>query len=327
LRANDIVNSIIKDKTLYLEQVTEFAPINIALIKYWGKRDSILNLPHTSSLSITLPTLGTSTTIAVHDANIHIIIVNNHEISHDSQFYRRLVTFLDLFNLDEKFIIKTKSNVPIAAGLASSASGFCACVKALCKLYNWQLSLTKQSILARLGSGSACRSFWNGFVEWNRGEREDGMDCFAQKFDGIMHDIAVGILVTDRTEKKLSSRKAMQISIDTSPFYSAWLDIVPKHLNIIKQAICENDFESFGKIIEHNTTIMHSLILSSFPSFTFANTDTLQIIQKIHDLRNDGMQVFFTQDAGPNLKLIYLKNDHEKLQRIFPALLHQALLF
>ncbi len=198
-----------------------FAPSNIALCKYWGKRDNTLNLPETSSLSISLGAKGCQTKIFPIDAAEDNIFCNQEMMSKDTSFSRRLSHFLDLFRVDHcRYQVETHLNLPLAAGLASSACGFAALVQALDALYAWELSKQSLSILARLGSGSACRSVWQGFVEWQKGCREDGMDSHGLALNATWPQLRIGLLILHSEQKYLSSREAMERTKTSSPFYS-----------------------------------------------------------------------------------------------------------
>ena len=160
---------------------TAFAPTNIALCKYWGKRNADINLPITSSLSVALPTKGATTTLSVRDQSNDFVLLNNKVLTPESPFVKRLTAFLDLFRPDKNWYltIDIKMNIPVAAGLASSACGFASLTLALNELFEWKLSKRELSILSRLGSGSASRSLWNGFVEWHAAA--DGcLDSYAE---------------------------------------------------------------------------------------------------------------------------------------------------
>jgi diphosphomevalonate decarboxylase len=149
-----------------------FAPSNIALCKYWGKRDEELNLPVTASLSISLGRLGSTTKLSLRPDS-DVVRLDKKELAPDSPFARRIGAFLDLFRRDAGmyFEVEAVNTIPTAAGFASSASGFAALVTALDELFGWELDKRELSILARLGSGSACRSLHHGFVEWRAGTR------------------------------------------------------------------------------------------------------------------------------------------------------------
>jgi diphosphomevalonate decarboxylase len=166
----------------------------------------------TSSLSIALAEYGATVKFEIIEAALDEVTLNGNPVDPASSFMQRLVKFLNLFRArrPQSFRITIQSTVPIAAGLASSACGFASIVKALNQLYGWDLSLIQQSILARLGSGSACRSLWDGFVEWHKGERTDGMDSYAEPLNANWPELRLGLLLIDRKEKAISSREAMQ---------------------------------------------------------------------------------------------------------------------
>ena len=189
-----------------LLQSSAFAPSNIALCKYWGKRSVELNLPVNSSLSISLGNKGAFTKVSLINHRQDLVLVNNHPTDPKDQFYVKLVKFLDLFreqlpDQHTAFKVDTYANIPIAAGLASSACGFAALVKALDQLFGWNYSLKQLSILARLGSGSACRSIFNGFVKWHKGILADGTDSFAEPLEQSWTDLCIGLLIVSQHEK------------------------------------------------------------------------------------------------------------------------------
>lgn len=307
-----------------IAEARAFAPSNIALCKYWGKRSVELNLPVNSSLSISLGNKGASTKVSLIDSNLDVVILNNNQIDTQNNFYKKIVKFLDLFreqlpNKDTSFKIDTYSNIPIAAGLASSACGFAALIKALDQLFGWDLPAKNLSILARLGSGSACRSLFHGFVKWHSGVDEDGIDSFAESLDLDWPDFCVGLLILDQKEKYLSSRDAMKLSVETSPLYAAWKGLSIRDLDTIESAIKNKDFPLLGQTAEANALAMHAVMLSTRPAVMYSNSDTINNIQKIWQLRREhNIELYFTQDAGPNLKLLFLSKDIARVKEFFP---------
>ena len=297
-----------------------YAPTNIALVKYWGKRDTELNLPVTSSLSISLADKGAITTLTQNNKSSDTILLNNNPVEASTTFSQRLIHFLNLFRHTEPhyFDINIQTNIPIAAGLASSACGFSALTMALNNCYGWNLTQTELSILSRLGSGSASRSIWNGFVEWHMGSRDDGMDSHGKWIETHWPEFRVGLIIMQETEKSLSSREAMQRTILTSPLYSNWSSKVQQDLAQVKSAIANKDFELLGKTSESNAMTMHALMLSAWPPINYALPETTKIMQKIWQLRQQGINLYFTQDAGPNLKLLFLEKDQELIKNYFP---------
>lgn len=298
-----------------------FASTNIALCKYWGKRDTELNLPLTSSLSVALPNKGAWTSIQLHEKKHDEVILNDAVLPEDSQFVKRVQTFLDLFRpqLRSYIQLNIKMNLPVAAGLASSACGFAALTLALNDLCDWQLSLPELSILARLGSGSAARSLWYGFVEWRAGACTDGMDSYAEPLAATWPALCVGILTMSHAQKPISSRIAMQRTVETSVLYQQWPQQVARDLALIKEAIATYDFELLGRTAENNALSMHATMLSSWPPICYALPETVAAMQQVWQLRAAGIPVYFTQDAGPNLKLLFLEKDQQVILEHFPA--------
>jgi diphosphomevalonate decarboxylase len=323
VKKSDVVKSILGDR--YLQKpshhsATSFAPTNIALVKYWGKREQEINLPVTSSLSISLDNKGAKTSLSLNDKQSDVIILNNQLINESSVFARRLVAYLDLFRTPDSMYldINIEANIPVAAGLASSACGFAALAQVLNKLYGWKLSLTQLSVLARLGSGSACRSLWDGFVEWQAGLRSDGMDSYGVPLEKSWPEFRIGLLIMQEKEKALSSREAMQRTVMTSPLYPNWTGKVDQDLPLTKYAIQNSDFELLGKTAESNAMTMHALMLSAWPPISYALPETMASMHKIWKLRQEGLLVYFTQDAGPNLKLLFLEKNLTEIKTHFP---------
>ncbi len=297
-----------------------WAPSNVALCKYWGKCDVELNLPVTSSLSISLGHKGAFTKIK-QEGEIDNYIVNDVHIDLASKFAIRLRNFLDLFRPHgAHYLVKVDTNVPIAAGFASSACGFAALVQALNQLYDWRLNKKDLSVLARLGSGSACRSLYEGFVEWQKGDSYDGMDSYGVRLEYIWPELRVGALVVSTQEKPISSTAAMQHTVNTSPLYSFWSEQAAQDLALIKLALARKDFLMLGQIAENNAQAMHALMQSSQPPIVYALPETIAAIQKIQELRSAGIPIFFTQDAGPNLQLLFLAEHELMVLRAFPEL-------
>lgn len=315
-----IVRDLIKNSTVpQQEQASAYAASNIALCKYWGKRDIELNLPVTSSLSISMSHLGAWSKINLYDGQQDQIFLNAVPMTQKTIFYQRLVEFLDLFRptQDTKFTIDTKTNIPVGAGLASSACGFAATVKALDALFGWELHPSELSILARLGSGSACRSLYDGFVLWNAGTAANGMDSFATQLEYSWPDLRVGILLVDGRQKSMTSRDAMQSTVESCRFYGAWPDMVKTAIEHTLRALHNKDFWLLGATAEANALAMHALMLATTPPIIYSQAATLDYMQQVWRARAEGLGVFFTQDAGPNLKLLFLASDEAKVRELF----------
>ncbi len=316
----DVVNQLIGGRR---EPVTAEghgrAPSNIALVKYWGKRDTQLNLPVTSSLSISLGHLGTTTSIAPIDGPDEVIL-NGLPVPPDTAFAARLRAYLDLVRPapGRGYRVLTANTIPTAAGLASSASGYAALVLALDDLHGWNLTPGQRSILARLGSGSASRSVYQGFVEWQAGERADGMDSTAHRLDATWPDLAIGLIKISTAEKAISSRDAMQGTVETSRLYTAWPEQVARDLVTVREAIRTADFDTLGKTAENNALTMHATALAAWPPTLFWKAESVAAMHRVWALRGEGVPVYFTMDAGPSLKLIARQETIPATRAAFP---------
>lgn len=325
MRKSDVVQTILHQHFSDYpkrEKGLAFAPTNIALCKYWGKRDMELNLPMTSSLSVALPDKGAMTNLTVITGSEDHIVLNGKKLNADTAFVKRTTEFLDLFRPDKKWYLQIdiNMNIPVAAGLASSACGFASLTAALNDLFAWQLAKRDLSILARLGSGSAARSFWMGFVEWHAGIQTDGMDSYAEALPFEWPSLCLGLLPISQQEKPISSRQAMQRTVNSSLLYTVWPKKVLQDTIIIKQALQGKNFPLLGGTAESNALNMHATMLSSWPPICYFLPETIAAMHKIWELRAQGLDIYFTQDAGPNLKLLFLENIKDEVSKHFPAL-------
>lgn len=306
-----------------IKKITSIARPNIALIKYWGKRQEELNLPDVGSVSITLDGIETKTTVQFAKDN-DIFYLNGEKSTEQEQ--SKISTFLDIFrNLTAEknyFEVHTWNNFPTSAGLASSASGFASLTKAVDKLLNLNLPLHELSRIARIGSGSAARSIYGGFVEMHKGKQDDGSDSFAEQIADNEHlPLIVNILITNLEYKKVTSRNGMKLSKETSPYYKEWVNSSEKDIKLMKQAIAKKDFREIGDLSIRSCMKMHSVMFTSAPPLIYWNATTFDIIKRIEELfyyKNE--PVFFTIDAGPQVKVItapeYQKNILKIIKKI-----------
>lgn len=295
------------------------AHTNIALIKYWGKRDESLILPMNNSLSLTLDGFYTTTTVDFRESLTEdSFYLNDQPIS--GVEYDRVTSFLDLIREyagkpDSFAEVHSVNYVPTAAGFASSASGFAALATAAAKSLGLKVSDEDLSILTRQGSGSACRSIYGGFVEWEKGDMSDGSDSYAIQVAPANHwDIRVAAVVLSSSAKKVLSREGMKRTVDTSAYYSSWVESIPDDLRNIKEGIKNRDFEKVGEIAEANCLRMHATTLAANPPFTYWRDTTLAVMQSVQELRDNGVPAYFTIDAGPNVKVLYLPENEETIQ-------------
>ncbi len=297
-------------------KATARANTNIALIKYWGKRDEQLFLPMNSSLSITLDQYYTVTTVEFIEELTKDMLVLNHTLA-DMKEQIKISAFLDIIRekagIQLYAMIKTQNHVPTAAGFASSASGYAALAAAASRAIGLSLTNEELSRIARQGSGSACRSVFGGYVEWEKGYRADGRDSFAhQILDEKSWTLSIlSVLITSR-KKGVSSRDGMKRTVESSPFYQGWLATISEDLDMAKQAIKNRDLDCLGEVIEGNALKMHATMLGAKPPVFYWESGTLEVMHCIRELRQQGILVYFTIDAGPNVKVI-CETDKEEL--------------
>ncbi len=281
---------------------------NIALVKYWGKRHTQLNLPASGSLSITLEALHTRTRVHFDPALDRDRMQLNGVESEAA--LRRASACLDILRAqagsDCRARIVSSNNFPTSAGLASSASGFAALVLAASAALELKLDRRQLSIIARRGSGSAARSLFGGFVTMAAGTRDDGMDAFAAPLlDAAQWPLAVVVAVTSRHPKTTGSSEGMEISRHTSPFHASWQAGGDADLAAACEAVHSRDFAALARISEHSCLKMHAVMLSSQPALMYWTGATVECMQRVRRLREEeGLDVFFTVDAGPQVKAV-----------------------
>lgn len=300
-----------------MKKITALAHANIALIKYWGKRDSRLNLPAVGSLSMTLKALSTTTSVEFRDNLPGDSLSINGSDAGEKQT-RRASAFLDLIRKDagiqQGAVIDSKNNFPTGAGLASSASGFAALTVAAAHAAGLALSPTRLSELSRRGSGSAARSIFGGFVEMKLGENADGSDSIAVPLYSADHwPLAMLIVITSEAEKPIGSTEGMNLTAETSPYYPAWVDTSPDDIAIAREAIAARDIEKLGEISEFSCFKMHGLAMSANPAIIYWNGLTVTLIHEIRRLRAQGIPAYVTIDAGPQIKVLTLPEYTEQL--------------
>ncbi|MEM6663019.1 MAG: diphosphomevalonate decarboxylase [Pseudomonadota bacterium] len=316
----DLIHSAMAEVT-EANAFTAYAPSNIALSKYWGKRDSALNLPMNSSISISLGQWGSRTTVAPSPTAADIVCHNGQQLPGDADFMRRTLAFVEIFRngRDLPLAITTENTVPTGAGLASSASGFAALTRALCGAFALELDETAMSLIARHGSGSAARSLWHGFVRWNVGEQADGSDSHGVSLDLRWPAFHIAILAVDTGPKTKSSRSGMNHTVETSPLFAAWPAMSEVDCDFIETAIAEKRFDLLGPRVEANALAMHATMLAARPSLKYLSSQSWQSLERLWEARAQGLNAFATMDAGPNIKLVFLEDETSDVLQIFPT--------
>ena len=284
---------------------------NIALIKYWGKRDTIKNLPAVDSISITLDNLWTEMNVMFSsDLTNDELFINEKKQNNIS----RVKNCIDSIYGKQRDCVSivSRCNFPISAGLASSSSSFSALVVAINTLMKKKWNTQILANQAGLASGSAARSILGGIVELNNEPKKIRITQLLSPNDWPLR---VVIAITDKKEKSISSSKAMKLSADTSPFYSSWVEGQNDDIKEANSFISKKDFEGLASISEHNCMKMHSIMWTTRPSIVYWNATTIDCMQAIRDLQRNGESVFFTIDAGPQIKAICLPENEEKIAK------------
>ena len=299
-----------------IRRATAEACANIALVKYWGKRDATLNLPATGSLSLTLSGLVTRTTVtwAVGPGDDTILLDGKPAEGAERP---RIVTFLDLVReLTHangsgqrpdllRATVESTNGFPRAAGLASSASGFAALALAATRAAGLELADQQLSVLARRVSGSACRSIFGGFAEWLPGSATDGQDSHGVPLLAPeAWDVRMLVAVLAESPKPRGSRDAMNHTVATSPYFEAWRTSVPGDLDVARQAISSRDLMKLGELAESNALRMHATMLAARPPVLYWLPETVAAMRRVWELRDAGLACWFTIDAGPNVKVL-----------------------
>jgi diphosphomevalonate decarboxylase len=295
-----------------MREVAATANANVALAKYWGKRDHALNLPYTSSLSVTLSGLTTTARASFLGGLPHDRIVLG-GLEADGIAAQCFRGFLDVVRraagIQARAEVAITSNFPVAAGLASSASTFAALAVAASHAADLCLSSEQLSVLARRGSGSAARSIHGGYVEWLAGEVSDGSDSKAvQVAPADYWPIGVVVAVTDEGRKRVGSREGMAHVAKHSPFFPLWLESHDADLDAIRQAIRDRDLQRVGETAEHNCLKMHAVTMGARPAILYWTPATVAVIQRVAEMRHQGIEAYFTIDAGPQVKVLCLQH-------------------
>lgn len=276
---------------------------NIALIKYWGKKDLQTNLPAVGSLSITLDSLWTRVTVDFPDDGQPDRLQVNGEFS--PGMLSRVSRCLDQVAGNDRLpaLVQSESNFPIAAGLASSASVFAALVLAADRAAGRARDVLPLARLAGRSSGSAARSLYGGFTELRLAGETIETEQLLRPSDWPLQ---VVVAVTEEGAKPLGSGDAMIRSAKSSPFYASWVERQDDDLHAARSAVMARDFAKLAAVSEHNCLKMHSVMWTSRPPIVYWNRATLSCMQVVRQLQQDGLAVFFTIDAGPQLKAVCL---------------------
>ncbi|VDO36969.1 unnamed protein product [Haemonchus placei] len=297
-------------------------PINIALIKYWGKKDEDLIIPVNNSLSLNIDALYARTrvrcsssfqfdSVTINDVEVDLDVKKNHRFRKCLNCARALIrqhastsgVQQGAAAEDYKFQISSTTNFPVGAGLASSAAGFAAIAFAIGSLFDF--SLEDISVLARRGSGSACRSVFGGLVEWEAGSDPSGADCFATQRspETTWPELRAVVLILDESEKEVGSSEGMRRTVQTSEFMQYRANVVvPERIRRLIHAYESQDFPEFGRVVMSDSNQLHSVCMDTFPPLKYMSDTSWQVIRAVNEFNagSAGTRAAYTFDAGPN---------------------------
>ncbi|MEG0760021.1 diphosphomevalonate decarboxylase [Chryseobacterium sp.] len=315
------------DFIIHNKTVSESCPSNIALIKYWGKYEN--QIPANPSISFTLNHCKTNTEMeffANEKFSVQIFLSGNEELKFAEKiekYFRNIEQYLPWI-LKGKYIIRTENTFPHSSGIASSASGFGAIAKCLMNLeesfsgkISEETSLRKASFLARLGSGSACRSLYNGLVVWGESDEVEGSsNLYAVKYSdeeihSVFKDFNDWVLLIHEGVKSVSSTVGHGL-MNTNPYAERRFQEAKENFVPMKEVLQSGNIEEFIKLVEHEALTLHAMMMLSDPAFILMKTGTLEVINKIWDFRkNTKLPLFFTLDAGANVHLLFPNDGSE----------------
>ncbi len=306
-------------------KASAIAHSNIALIKYWGRsldHDPDLNIPSNDSVSMTKYGLAhdvrlqTHTTIDFSDnyeedtANLDGAVLTGRNMDRTLRVVDPLREFA---RVDSRFRMMSRNDFPTQAGLASSSSGFAALAIATVNALGIDFTKEEISKYARLGSGSAARSIHGGFVYWNKGDSHE--TSFAQQICGPNEfDMNAVIAIVHEGKKEVTSDVGHNLA-HTSPFDAVRIKRSESQAKEIKKAILDHDFTRVGEIAEENCKYMHAVMMTSTPPLFYWIPETLRLIGSIQEMRKEGLECYFTIDAGPNVHCVSRPEDTYELRK------------
>lgn len=290
---------------------------SLALAKYWGKAREGTNIPATPSVAVTLRAMTTNTTVRVQpcaDAGGEDDSVEIGGVVQDTRRFRPLFDEVRRYARTRSypgvpcFSVLSENDFPTAAGLASSAAGFAALAAACLAAVSDGPEPTTISRIARIGSGSACRSVYGGFTRWDAGAES----AFQIRDEDWWPDFRIVILPVTAGAKPVSSREGMNRTRDTSPYYRAWTEDAPLLARETQQAIETRDLERLGTAARLSYLRMFATMFAAEPPLVYWLPQTVEIIRELEQMRDRGIPVWETMDAGPQVKVL-TDRDHARL--------------
>jgi diphosphomevalonate decarboxylase len=295
---------------------------NIALVKYWGLRDPARMLPFNSSVSVTLSGFRTRTSVefdpelTADELRLNGRLAAGGPLESASRFLERV---RQRAHVEGFARIETRNNFPTASGLASSASGFAALAGAASRAAGLAETPAALSELARFGSGSACRSVYGGYVEWQAGHRADGGDCYAKPLFPPQHWpelVDLVAIVRDAPEKAVRSQESMQHSVETSPEYRARQRALPRRIGLLRRALRLREARALFRLVMEECDEFRHVCETTDPPLDYLTPTSREVIAAVEELNRgaDGPVAGYTHDAGAHLHLFVLRRDLRRLR-------------
>lgn len=294
------------------------SPSNIAFLKYWGKKDPVLQWPANDSLSMTLNQLATKTNAYVSDSSDHVFQFQGETLSRDHKGFHKAYKHLDYlsetFGFSEKLAFSSSNSFPTGAGVASSASGLSALTIAALACWTHSASFAELeghgfsrghiAHLARIGSGSAGRSLFGGYVQWQAGTHADKQKIIPLygSEHWALHDT---VALFSHTEKSKSSTAAHGDAW-TSLLFGTRIAGAPERMNAMLKALHHRNLEALGPLLETEALEMHAVMMTTQPSQYYLTQESTEFLAAFRRARQEGkFEAYFTIDAGPNIHIIH----------------------
>ncbi len=308
---------------------------NIAFVKYWGKRDERLILPYNSSISMTLDhaVLRTVTSVMLSEAlDEDVFYLGGKPQDLGDRELKERMQILEILRKaagsDARMLIASHNHFPTASGMASSASGIATLVYAANAALQAGLNAESMSIIARQGSGSACRSMLGGIVMWRKGTRADGSDSYAQQLfaEDYWPEVVDNIVVVSQSKKKVSSRAGMKQTADTNPLFRSRPESAEARARNLIEAYKNRDMGKLAQIIMAESNEMHALMLSTVPSIRYLNTASYALMDAVEQLNMSVGETIcgYTFDAGPNANIITTQEHQPKVSKMLKEFLEDG---
>lgn len=293
-----------------LISVSTRANVNIALLKYWGKRDEELKIPYQTSIALTLDNLYTDTTIMLDSSlSTDELFLNGSRAEHSDEvtFQKYMYLVRKLYPIKGFVRVESSNHVPTAAGLASSASAYASIALALNEVFNLKLDQKGLSVLARLGSGSAARSIYGGFSMWHHGDHH--AESFATSIESDWDDLVFVVVLLSDKKKQVSSREAMKKSVELAS-YNHFVSTSRAMVEPMLEAIKTKNIHALGALMEKSSDLLHQTIRET--GIDFYLPQTYKLLEELKTIKCD-FPLFYTIDAGPNVKLLTTRDNVERV--------------